>query len=194
MSKDAEAPPDVPTDPKVFVRGFDFGTEEDKLQAHFAKAGKIEKIAWLSKGSAVVTYSTMKEAEVAISTLDKTVLEGNSRYMDVKLDGNTKAEAKEKKKSKPKAKPKDKGPSGPDLPRERVSEKEAKGKVIRWFGKFGFIAPAEAVDHPLAGKHNGIYVHLKDVVSGSPLAKDQEVMFKIYADESGLGAEQVAAI
>lgn len=68
---------------RVFVRGFDFGTTDEQLEAHMAQAGEISKVFWASKGSAVVVYKTRQEAEVAAESLNQTVIEGNTRYIDV---------------------------------------------------------------------------------------------------------------
>lgn len=71
---------------KVFVRGFDFGTTESQVQAHCESCGVVESVELFGKGSAVVTYSTEDAAQSAIATLDKSKIEGNSRYVEVKLD------------------------------------------------------------------------------------------------------------
>ncbi|CAK9086444.1 Squamous cell carcinoma antigen recognized by T-cells 3 (SART-3) (mSART-3) (Tumor-rejection antigen SART3) [Durusdinium trenchii] len=85
----------VDEDPKssrcrVFVRGFDFGTTDEQLEAHCSQAGQIEKVQWCSKGSAIVTYSSPEQAAQAISSLNKTTIQGNTRFIDVmvKEDGN----------------------------------------------------------------------------------------------------------
>jgi hypothetical protein len=40
----------------------------------------------MNKGSAVVTYSTAAEAQTAVSSLNKSTVAGNSRFIDVQLD------------------------------------------------------------------------------------------------------------
>lgn len=99
-----------------------------------------------------------------------------------------------------KGKGKDKGPSGPDLPRERITEEPLTGSLINWKGKSGFIEPHEVIDHPLARRRGGkIYVHMKDfkqrkkVPAGGP-ELGTEVQFHLYQDESGLGAEEVVIL
>jgi len=67
----------------VFVRGFDFGTTDEQFDAHMSQVGTIEKVKWITKGSAEVTYSSADEAAAAIEQLQKTTIDGNSRFIDV---------------------------------------------------------------------------------------------------------------
>merc|ERR1712232_1423742 len=88
---------------------------------------------------------------------------------------------------------KEKGPSGPELPRERLSEDLYRGTVVMFRRNMGFIKPDDQIDHPDASRHKGeIYVHEKDITE--PLAKGNKVQFYIYVDSSGLGAEEVVVI
>jgi len=69
----------------VFVNGFDFGTTEEALQSHMGAAGTVLSVA-MQKGSAVVTYATPAEAQLAVSSLNKSTVPGNTRFIDVQLD------------------------------------------------------------------------------------------------------------
>lgn len=69
----------------VFVNGFDFGTTQEAVESHFSEAGLVESVE-MKKGSAVVTFSSSSEAEAAVDTLNKSTIEGNSRFVAVKLD------------------------------------------------------------------------------------------------------------
>jgi len=77
----------------VFVRGFDFGTTDEQLETHMSSVGTLENVKWITKGSAVVTYSSVDEAAAAVEQLAKTTIEGNSRFIDVlaKEDGQNSA-------------------------------------------------------------------------------------------------------
>uniref|UniRef100_A0A7S4RST7 CSD domain-containing protein n=1 Tax=Alexandrium monilatum TaxID=311494 RepID=A0A7S4RST7_9DINO len=89
---------------------------------------------------------------------------------------------------------KEKREGGPDLPRERVTEVPVTGEVVEWKGKYGWLKPHEEVKHDLAENHGGkLYVHEKDVLDGAPLSAGQTVEFHIYADKTGLGAEEAIA-
>mmetsp|Transcript_42108 Transcript_42108/g.78249 ORF Transcript_42108/g.78249 Transcript_42108/m.78249 type:complete len:283 (-) Transcript_42108:210-1058(-) len=68
---------------RVLIRGFDFGTTDEQLTEHCSKAGTIANLQWVSKGSALVTYSSPTEAENAAQILNKTTIEGNKRFIDV---------------------------------------------------------------------------------------------------------------
>merc|ERR1712187_162913 len=69
----------------VFVGGFDFGTSSEDLKAHMGAAGTVVKVE-MKKGNAVVTYSSADEAKEAVSSLNKSTIDGNSRFIDVKID------------------------------------------------------------------------------------------------------------
>eukprot|EP00437_Effrenium_voratum_P009471 CAMPEP_0181440462 /NCGR_PEP_ID=MMETSP1110-20121109/22981_1 /TAXON_ID=174948 /ORGANISM="Symbiodinium sp., Strain CCMP421" /LENGTH=274 /DNA_ID=CAMNT_0023564269 /DNA_START=67 /DNA_END=891 /DNA_ORIENTATION=- len=73
---------------RVFVRGFDFGTTDEQLEAHCAQAGEIAKVQWCSKGSAIITFKE-PVAEEAVKQLNNTTIPGNTRFIDVmvKEDG-----------------------------------------------------------------------------------------------------------
>jgi len=68
---------------RVLVRGFDFGTTDEQLEAHMSSAGAVHKVHFLDKGSAVVVYHSQEDAMNAISQLNHTTVDGNSRYIDV---------------------------------------------------------------------------------------------------------------
>mmetsp|Transcript_101832 Transcript_101832/g.328627 ORF Transcript_101832/g.328627 Transcript_101832/m.328627 type:complete len:192 (+) Transcript_101832:156-731(+) len=82
-------------------------------------------------------------------------------------------------------------PSGPNLPRKRLTEVPIMGKVLEWKGKYGWVAPESPVDHPKASRHGGkIYVSSQDVIGAAELMEGAAVQFHIYEDASGLGAEE----
>lgn len=67
----------------VMVRGFDFGTSDEQIEAHMGQAGTVTKIEKIDDGSACVMYSTLEEAQAAVASLQQTIIQGNSRYVDV---------------------------------------------------------------------------------------------------------------
>jgi len=77
------------------------------------------------------------------------------------------------------------------LERERLTVVPTTGEVIEWKRTFGWIRPHDDMDHEMAGKRDGkIYVHKKDLVGGTELQPGQLVQFHVFADSSGLGAEE----
>lgn len=82
---------------------------------------------------------------------------------------------------------------GPDLPRERVSETSITGEILEWKGSFGWVKPHVEIEHPAASRREGkIYLHQQDLVDGAQeLSPGTIVFFQLYADPSGLGAEEV---
>jgi len=129
---------------------------------------------------------------------------GEGQVARVKGDVKVKAAAKAKQlkgkgngKGKAKGQPEtENGPSGPNLPRERIMDVPMVGEVISWKGKFGWIKPGEDIDHPEAAKHGGkLYAHIKDVVEeGQTLQKGASVQFYLFKDASGLGAEEIVSL
>jgi len=80
--------------------------------------------------------------------------------------------------------------------RERIAGSSTmQGEVIRWCGGFGWISPDVSIDHPAAMKHHGdVFVHVSDVIGGSKFESGEKVQFIVYADKSGLGAEECRRI
>lgn len=69
----------------VFVRGFDLGTTLDAIKDHFAQAGSIVEAELRTPRIAFLTYSSLAEAEAAASSLDKSTIPGNERYIDARI-------------------------------------------------------------------------------------------------------------
>merc|ERR1711953_1267841 len=88
---------------------------------------------------------------------------------------------------------KDRGPSGPNLERTRITEDPVTGEVKDWKGKYGWITPTVPVEHEMAVKHKGeLYVSMTDIVSGeTELTKGSLCQFHVFVDANGLGAEEV---
>merc|ERR1711948_192496 len=83
---------------------------------------------------------------------------------------------------------------GPGLERTRITAEPFSGECVEWRGKYGYIMPAEPIDHPAAGIHGGkLYVNMKDLPNGmEQLEVGTPVGFQIYTDASGsLGCEEV---
>mmetsp|Transcript_21340 Transcript_21340/g.51732 ORF Transcript_21340/g.51732 Transcript_21340/m.51732 type:complete len:179 (-) Transcript_21340:46-582(-) len=74
----------------VFVRGFDFGTTEDQLRKHFQDIGAISTVTFQGKGAAIVSFDSEDAAQKAVNTMEGSTIEGNGRYVNVKLDEGAK--------------------------------------------------------------------------------------------------------
>eukprot|EP00913_Durusdinium_trenchii_P017791 g16717.t1 len=86
---------------------------------------------------------------------------------------------------------KSKRPTGPHLPRTRVSSEPMRGEVLEWKSKFGWIKAHSSIDHPLLEKHRGkIYVNVIDLLNRDSLAPGDTCEFQLFSDVSGLGAEE----
>merc|ERR1712106_140243 len=70
----------------VFVNGFNYGTDEEAVKKHFVAVGAIKDLQFQGRGAAVITYKKSSAATRAVNDLHETTLEGQSRYMVVKMD------------------------------------------------------------------------------------------------------------
>jgi len=79
------------------------------------------------------------------------------------------------------------------LERNRVTAEKFMGEVTKWTGKFGFIKPAEPIEHEKAEKHQGcLFVGVSDITNDvKELTVGSMCDFHIYEDKTGLGAEEV---
>lgn len=83
-------------------------------------------------------------------------------------------------------------PSGPDLPREPVTQAPIPASVVEWKGSFGWVKPITPLDHAAAKKRDGkVYLHKQDLKNGKEsLAEGAQVFINVYVDASGLGAAE----
>jgi len=65
------------------------------------------------------------------------------------------------------------------------------GEVLFMAGHYGWLTTDSIIEHPSAGKNGGrIYVHQRDVASSVTLVEGDKVVFYLYVDDQGLGAEE----
>jgi len=70
----------------IFANGFDFDTDDEVLKKHFGSVGEIKEFHFQSRGAAVITYEKASAASRAVDELHETTINGQSRYVVVKLD------------------------------------------------------------------------------------------------------------
>lgn len=94
--------------------------------------------------------------------------------------------------SQPKTQPSASDKPNPNLARERITSVPTTGEVILWKSGHGWLMPSEPLEHPFAAKREGrIFIGRGDLASGTTnLHQGQIVQFHVYADSSGLGAEE----
>mmetsp|Transcript_98451 Transcript_98451/g.211029 ORF Transcript_98451/g.211029 Transcript_98451/m.211029 type:complete len:187 (+) Transcript_98451:68-628(+) len=161
----------------VFVDGFDFGTPESTIEDHFKSVGHVTGVRLLGKGSAVVTFDQGNDADRAVSELDRSTMEGNQRYIFVKLDGKGKGKGEGKSKGKGKRKGSDSyGDFGGSNSRGYGELQE--GTVATFFEDkgFGFITPRSGSDD--------VYFHYTAIQASGfrTLTEGQVVKFEIGED------------
>lgn len=65
------------------------------------------------------------------------------------------------------------------------------GEVLFMCGHYGWLTTESVIEHPSAGKNGGrIYIHKRDIASGVSLVEGDKVVFYLYVDSQGLGAEE----
>merc|ERR1712086_1128645 len=89
----------------IFVQGFNYDTDEEAVTKHFGVVGAIKDLHFQGRGAAVITYKKSSAATRAVNQLHETSLEGQSRYVVVKMDDPD----RESKGDKGKGEGKDKG-------------------------------------------------------------------------------------
>eukprot|EP00441_Pelagodinium_beii_P046793 CAMPEP_0197621498 /NCGR_PEP_ID=MMETSP1338-20131121/2083_1 /TAXON_ID=43686 ORGANISM="Pelagodinium beii, Strain RCC1491" /NCGR_SAMPLE_ID=MMETSP1338 /ASSEMBLY_ACC=CAM_ASM_000754 /LENGTH=187 /DNA_ID=CAMNT_0043190999 /DNA_START=224 /DNA_END=787 /DNA_ORIENTATION=+ len=170
----------------VFVSGFDFETPESTIENHFASVGRVSNVRFQGNGAAVVTYESQGDAQRAVDELHSSTMEGNKRYVAVRLD-------------KGKGKGKEKGGKGKYDGKDSYGGK-GKGKgygseppkfdgdlldgtVANFIEDrgFGFITPDEGGDD--------VYVHFSAIKSEGfrTLTAGQPVQYGLGMDEKGKG-------
>merc|ERR1711972_950046 len=78
------------------------------------------------------------------------------------------------------------------LPRTRITAEKFTGHCSAWKGKYGWITPAEAIEHEKATKHNGsLFVGIDELEGVTELRPGAPCEFHIWEDETGLGADEV---
>merc|ERR1712070_755271 len=78
--------------------------------------------------------------------------------------------------------------------RQRLTTAKLSGTIKDWKGSFGWIKPSQPYVHEKANKkHQGdIYVAMSDVPKGKEMKAGTSLQFHVYADKSGLGAEDIS--
>mmetsp|Transcript_73454 Transcript_73454/g.129637 ORF Transcript_73454/g.129637 Transcript_73454/m.129637 type:complete len:460 (+) Transcript_73454:49-1428(+) len=80
---------------------------------------------------------------------------------------------------------------GHKLPRSRLTQSPVAGKVVEWRGKYGWIISDKEIRHESSLRNGGrIFVSMSDVRGKSSLSVGECCSFHVFADESGLGAEE----
>jgi len=176
----------------VFVTGFDYNTPENIIHDHFSACGEVTDIRYVGAGAAVVTYSSMSDASRAVDELNETTMEGNFRYVNVRLDGKGKGKGRDKGKGKGYGgydggmvpfNDRGKGKVGGKYDNTRVSYSGdlQEGTVSSFFDEkgFGFVTPDSGGPD--------VYVHFSAIRSDGyrSLYQGQAVRFGIGEDPMG---------
>lgn len=81
-------------------------------------------------------------------------------------------------------------------PRERITGEPVTGTITEWKERYGWVSLHQLIDHPAASKNQGrVYLNIKDWTSPeAPPAANMSIHMQLYADQSGLGAEEAASL
>lgn len=162
----------------VRTSGVEMSSLATNGQSGDGKGDKVSSVVKLEGSSLGGSLSQMKSLD-----------ELTKKRQPVQKDHLKKGKGKGKLKGKGKGK--SKRPTGPHLPRTRVSSEPMRGEVLEWKSKFGWIKAHSSIDHPLLEKHRGkIYVNVIDLLNRDSLAPGDTCEFQLFSDVSGLGAEE----
>jgi len=175
----------------VFVSGFDFDTPESAIESHFGTVGPVSDVRLQGSGNAVVTFESVGDAQRAVDELHSSTIEGNKRWVAVRLDkgkGKGKGEGKGKGKGKS-----DKGGYGGKGDYDGPSDFDGEllnGTVANFIEDrgFGFIAPDDGGDD--------VYCHFSSIQSSGfrTLSKGQPVQYGLGTDSKGKGKGKSKAV
>eukprot|EP00929_Paragymnodinium_shiwhaense_P099778 TRINITY_DN6160_c0_g1_i2.p2 TRINITY_DN6160_c0_g1~~TRINITY_DN6160_c0_g1_i2.p2 ORF type:complete len:198 (-),score=65.97 TRINITY_DN6160_c0_g1_i2:235-828(-) len=181
----------------IFVRGFDFDTPESAIAEHFESIGKVASVELIGRNAALVHFDDSSVAQRAIDEKNESTISGNSRYINVRMDGD-KGEGKGKKGGGKKGgkkggkdydgKGKGYGGSkggGKYEDRTTFDGEFQQGTVAKWLNDrgFGYITPDSGA--------GDIFVHFSAVQGGGfkELSEGQRVQFGVEPDPKGKGKE-----
>mmetsp|Transcript_104255 Transcript_104255/g.321622 ORF Transcript_104255/g.321622 Transcript_104255/m.321622 type:complete len:183 (+) Transcript_104255:127-675(+) len=166
----------------VFVNGFDFDTPEGSIARHFETIGCVLDVKLVSRGAAVVRFENARDAERAVQEMNETTIEGNRRFVTVRLDGKGGGGGKGGKKGKDFD---DRGKGGGKRFEDRTSfDGELQtGMVAKFFADrgFGYIKPD--------GDGQDVFVHFSAIrgTGFRELREGQRVSFGVEPDPKGKG-------
>jgi len=86
MGKGGKGMSNVPvatTSNRVLIRGFDFGTTGPQIWEHCAAIGHVLSVDMVGQGECIVQFARQDFAQAAIAYLNRTMIAGNRRYIDV---------------------------------------------------------------------------------------------------------------
>lgn len=71
----------------IYVFGFDGATTDEELRRHFEVCGQVKSLDMnRRKRKCVLRFANAMQAQAAVETLDKSVIDGYERYINVKID------------------------------------------------------------------------------------------------------------
>jgi len=167
--------------------GGDPQAESQSSQTPACSSREAKSVVQIKDSSTTSSLGELKSLDDLSSERSKAQLKARAGRLK---DGKGKG-----KKAKGKGAGKKPRPSGPDLPRTRVSTAPVTGEVVEWKGKYGWIMPARPLDHAAISKHKGrLYIHENDLVHASKLEAGMTCRFQVFSDASGLGAEECVVL
>mmetsp|Transcript_110122 Transcript_110122/g.206451 ORF Transcript_110122/g.206451 Transcript_110122/m.206451 type:complete len:212 (+) Transcript_110122:61-696(+) len=193
----------------LFVRGFDWDTPLEALKDHMSQAGWVDGVSFAEKGRAFVTFRSPEEAAYAVETLHGSVIAGDTRYIECRINGegfefapiarwgSAPAKRKEPPAPVPEEAPRKtlkefEDSDATTMPRRMLTKEPVEGEVYEWADDAGWIKPYKGIIHPTATEQGGfVYVRVADVKDKQPLIEGTIVKMKIFSDCRCIGAAEV---
>lgn len=80
----------------------------------------------------------------------------------------------------------------PKLPRERISEIQTTGEILKWSGAYGWVKMHQPIVHEKARPDGTVFVSISDMAPHTATKPGTLLQFHVFVDSSGLGAEDVS--
>uniref|UniRef100_A0A7S2VJP9 RRM domain-containing protein n=1 Tax=Zooxanthella nutricula TaxID=1333877 RepID=A0A7S2VJP9_9DINO len=177
----------------VFVNGFDFDTSESAIEDHFSGIGEVRRVELVGRGAAVVRFDDMALARKAVDELNESVIQGNRRFVNVKIDGEKGSKGGsrgDKGYGKDSGRKGDKGGGRRFEDRTTYSGELQQGTVAKFLTDrgFGYISPDSG--------DGDVFVHFSAIQGNGfrELEEGQRVSFGVEPDPKGKGKGSVRAV
>ena len=184
--------------PAALVPAEDLPESEMPSVPVVASAGRPGSGSKLERTDSASSIVSLQASSESASRMEK-ALEKLAKLDDMnrkKVKKREESKGAEKGKGKGKGKKGKKRPSGPNLPRTRLTTDLVIGQAAEWKGKYGWIKPVKPVDHPNASMHKGrLYIHVQDLEWWVKEIKPGSwCRFHVYSDANSLGAEECTVL
>jgi len=168
----------------LYVKGLPSSIAEETVRSVFEQYGTVETVKMLSQPEQLERGPYMCAAIVRMGLVSE------ATWLVDNLNGNIPVGLES-----PLAVSYAKGGAPPNAggARQRVTSEPVRGTLGAWLGSYGWVDPEVPIHHPDSTKNGGrIFIGKADIAGGKMLEVGTAVVFQVYSDANGLGAEELA--